>query len=65
MTQAVWALLHQEREDLKEKWADGFFTAASYDETCIRNAAATGAASVYAKLIDIDFEEVEASVYEE
>ena len=37
-------------------WADGHFTAAFELEMLVKNAAATGACSVFKELIEIDYE---------
>ena len=52
-----WAYL--KREDLKEQWANGVFSAAFTTEMIIKNAAATAACSILDDLLNIDHLEVE------
>ncbi len=51
-----WA--ERRREALKEGWANGEFTAAFDIEMMAKNAAATGAVSIYKELIDISSEDL-------
>lgn len=51
--------LHSKREDLKEDWANGNFTASVGNEMLVRNAAATGACSILNDLLNISYEELE------
>lgn len=46
------------REDLKDKWALGHFTAAFNTEMIAKNAGATGACSAYTEMLDIDAEDL-------
>jgi hypothetical protein len=49
-----WA--HRRREDLKEQWANGTFSAAFDTEMAVKNAGATGFCSAMQELIDIDYD---------
>ena len=49
-----WAT--RRREALKERWASGEFTGSFSTEMAVKNAGATGAASAYLELIELDFE---------
>lgn len=51
-----WA--EMEREELKEKWASGDFTAAFDVEMAVKNAGATGACSIYVDVINLDYEQI-------
>ena len=51
-----WA--EKQREELKEKWAAGDFSAAFDMEMAVKNAGATGACSVYVDLIDPNYEQI-------
>jgi hypothetical protein len=46
------------REDLKECWAQGDFSAAFDVEMAVKNAGATGACSAYKDLLEIDAEDL-------
>lgn len=52
-----WASMR--REKLKESWARGEFTASLNTEMVARNAAATGAASIYEELLNLTYEDLE------
>lgn len=41
-----------------EQWADGDFTASLTTEMVARNAGATGAASAYKEIIDLEYDEL-------
>lgn len=47
------------REHLKESWANGEFTAAFDIEMMAKNAGATGAASAYQRILDIELIDLE------
>lgn len=52
-----WARL--KRENLKEDWAQGHFTAAFDLEMLVKNAAATSACSILDDLLNIDYLDIE------
>lgn len=47
-----------QREELKELWADGNFTAAFDIEMMAKNASATGAASIYKKILTLEVDDL-------
>lgn len=58
VTQALFHWVEGKRTDLKDMWANGAFTGPSWDETHIKNVAATGAASAYEEVLDIEFDQL-------
>lgn len=52
-----WA--ESKREELKESWASGSFSAAFTTEMLVKNAAATGACSILADIINVDYVDVQ------
>jgi hypothetical protein len=50
---------------LKEAWANGQFTAAFDIEMMAKNAGATGAASVFQELVEIEYETLKAETSNE
>jgi hypothetical protein len=59
----LWA--SRKRENLKEAWANGQFTAAFDIEMMAKNAGATGAASVFQELVEIEYETLKAEISNE
>lgn len=51
-----WA--NHEIERLKDAWANGEFSGAFTTEMLVKNAAATGACSIYAEVIELNYEKV-------
>lgn len=51
-----WASLR--REQLKECWANGEFSAAFDTEMIVKNAGATGACSMLKELLDLEAEDI-------
>jgi len=51
-----WA--EKDRQGLMEMWAKGIFTAAFDTEMAVKNAGATGACSVYADVIELDYQQI-------
>jgi hypothetical protein len=58
VTQIFFRRLLRLREDLKECWAQGDFSAAFDVEMAVKNAGATGACSAYKDLLEIDAEDL-------
>lgn len=54
MTIHLLQWVRERRENLKESWANGEFTAAFDIEMMAKNAGATGAASAYSEVLNID-----------
>ncbi len=54
-----WAL--DRREQLKESWAEGHFSASFELEMLVKNAGATGAASAYKELMELEYEDLYGS----
>lgn len=48
----------QEREALKESWANGSFSASLDAEMIAKNAGATGACSAYFEILNVEFEDL-------
>lgn len=46
----------RERDNLKEQWANGLFSAAFDTEMIVKNAGATGACSAYQEILNFDYE---------
>ena len=46
------------RQDLMEQWANGHFSAAFEIEMAVKNAAATGACSIYIDVRTLDYEQI-------
>ena len=61
-TRAVRAWATRKREALKEQWATGQFTGSFDIEMAVKNAGATGAASAYLELIELDFESLTTEI---
>jgi hypothetical protein len=51
-----WARLR--REQLKDSWAAGEFSAAFDTEMLVKNAGATGACSILQELMNLDYDEL-------
>ncbi len=51
-----WA--NMERTSLMEQWASGNFSAAFDMEMAVKNAGATGACSIYADLLEMDYKQI-------
>lgn len=60
MTQAFFKKLIEHREELKESWAAGSFTAAFDVEMAVKNAAATGACSMIQEILNYTSEDLES-----
>ena len=58
MTKQLREWAKDKREDLKETWANGSFSAAFDVEMAVKNAGATGYCSAMKDLLDIDFNEL-------
>ncbi len=58
-----WASIRRDR--LKEDWACGAFSASFEVEMLVKNAGATGAASVYKELMELDYETLLAGMNDE
>lgn len=54
VTSLLFNFLDSRREELKEMWASGNFSAPSLDEMAIRNAAAQGASSILSDILNLD-----------
>ncbi len=64
VTKAVFAWIEEKRESLKEQWAQGGLTGPSIEETTIRNVAATGAASAYDDVLDLELDQLNGDLHE-
>lgn len=49
----------QERDNLKEQWANGMFSAQFETEMIVKNAGATGACSAYQEILNFDFDRLQ------
>ena len=58
VTLQLFQLLRQKREDLKELWANGHFSAAFDTEMMVKNAGATGAASAYQEVLSLEASDI-------
>ena len=57
-TKRLRAWAQQDRLGLMEQWANGNFSAAFDMEMAVKNAGATGACSVLAELVDLDYQQI-------
>lgn len=58
VTRMLRAYLSMKREDLKELWASGAFSASLETEMIAKNAGATGACSAYQDILDMDYQKL-------
>ena len=58
MTKFLMQWASARREDLKERWASGHFSAAFDTEMLVKNAAATGSCSILQLLIELDYNDL-------
>lgn len=65
ITKDFFAWVEEQRETLKEQWAGGAFTGPSIEETTIRNSAATGAASAYDAVLELDFDQLNGAEHDQ
>jgi len=52
----LWA--DKSREELKDEWAEGHFSAAFDMEMAVKNAGATGACSIYKEIVTLDYQQI-------
>lgn len=64
VTRDFFAWIESKREGLKEHWARGSFTGPSFEETQLKNVAATGATSAYEEVLEVDLEQLNGDLYE-
>ena len=55
VTRALREWAQREQDDLKGQWASGAFTDVFQGAMAVRNAAATGACSVYGQIEELDY----------
>lgn len=58
VTKAVFAVLRERHTSLMEGWANGEFTGSTIDQTAQLNAKAIGEAQGLARVLALDFEQV-------
>jgi len=57
VTQALYRLLREWKESIKDQWARGNFEGDSIQETALMNVSARGSIDILQQLIDMDWEQ--------